>query len=165
MSGALLAGLAGGALLIVALLSRSDRRSPHPGHVFSPYGPRGGRLHEGADYEAREGDPVRTPWAGQVVRVQSKERWAQREPGPGRDAGAYVEIAHPSRGLVTRYLHLEDTPVNVGQLVAAGDVIGTIGRTGVQSSRTHLHFEVRVLQPDGSYGASVDPALYRLTNA
>lgn len=163
MSPALLLGLAGAALLGAVLLGGARRVLPHPGRVFSPYGPRGGRLHEGADYEAQEGDLVRTPWAGRVVRVQTRERWAQRAPGPGRDAGAYIEVAHPDRGLLTRYLHLDETPVKPGQTVEAGQVIGTIGRTGVETSRTHLHFEVRQLKGDGrSYGASFDPAHFHL---
>jgi murein DD-endopeptidase MepM/ murein hydrolase activator NlpD len=42
----------------------------------------------------------------------------------------------------TRYAHLSRIVVGVGQHVAAGDVVGYVGTTGVATG-PHLHFEVR----------------------
>ena len=68
------------------------------------------------------------------------------------ESGAYfIEILHSTAtngDFLTRYLHLEPddffeaTRQRVGQPVAAGERIGTIGNTG-WSTGHHLHFEVR----------------------
>jgi len=68
-------------------------------------------------------------------------------------SGHYVIINHNIGGYYTKYLHLKDVYVNVGQTVARGQKIGTMGNTGncypVPSpsnpyAGTHLHFELRV---------------------
>lgn len=53
----------------------------------------------------------------------------------------------------TYYGHLSKIPVNVGDKVAAGDVIGLSGSTG-NSTGPHLHYEVRI------NGSAVDPTKY-----
>jgi murein DD-endopeptidase MepM/ murein hydrolase activator NlpD len=60
-----------------------------------------------------------------------------------------VTIDH-GYGFATRYGHLDQYKVKVGQRVSRGDVIGTIGSTGY-STGPHLHYEVwrngKVLNP------------------
>jgi hypothetical protein len=40
------------------------------------------------------------------------------------------------------YFHLNSFRVVAGETVQAGQIIGTVGRTGVKVSGSHLHFEV-----------------------
>ena len=54
--------------------------------------------------------------------------------------GYYVVIDH-ANGYTTLYAHMSKLLVNVGDVVAQGDVIGLVGSTGV-STGPHLHFEV-----------------------
>jgi murein DD-endopeptidase MepM/ murein hydrolase activator NlpD len=73
---------------------------------------------------------VRAAAAGRVI-------WA----GPAGGYGLLVKIDHGG-GMETRYAHLSRNVVGVGQHVAAGDVVGYVGTTGVATG-PHLHFEVR----------------------
>jgi hypothetical protein len=45
-------------------------------------------------------------------------------------------------GIRSGYFHLNSFRVVAGQTVHAGEIIGTVGRTGVKISGSHLHFEV-----------------------
>ncbi len=60
-----------------------------------------------------------------------------------------MEIDH-GNGLSTRYGHLSEINVKVGQIIALGQVIGAVGSTG-RSTGPHLHYETRI---DGD---AVDP--------
>jgi murein DD-endopeptidase MepM/ murein hydrolase activator NlpD len=53
-----------------------------------------------------------------------------------------VEINHGG-GLATRYGHLSEIDVKVGDKIHIGQVIGKIGSTG-RSTGPHLHYETRV---------------------
>jgi murein DD-endopeptidase MepM/ murein hydrolase activator NlpD len=67
-------------------------------------------------------------------------------------SGAYgkrVDIQH-AEGFVTRYAHLQAIHVQVGQIIAPHQTVGTLGNTG-RSTGPHLHYEVifngRALHP------------------
>ena len=64
-----------------------------------------------------------------------------------------VKINHTGNNTSSLYWHLASYSVKKGDHVTRGDVIGTVGNTGV-SSGTHLHFEFR------QRGVPVDPAKY-----
>ncbi|MDQ6884582.1 MAG: peptidoglycan DD-metalloendopeptidase family protein [Candidatus Dormibacteraeota bacterium] len=75
--------------------------------------------------------------------------------------GTNIVINHPN-GLSTRYAHLSQVYVSVGQAVDRGQVIGQSGNTGC-SSGAHLHFGVYVtsswtaIDPFGWTGSFADP--------
>lgn len=104
---------------------------PLPGaHVISPFG--GARKnHVGTDLKTRPGDKIRAVFDG-VVRFS----------GSYSAYGNMIVIRH-SNGIETCYSHNAENLVHSGQSVRAGDVIGTVGRTG-RATTEHVHFETRV---------------------
>ncbi|MDE2471626.1 MAG: peptidoglycan DD-metalloendopeptidase family protein [Bradyrhizobium sp.] len=95
-------------------------------------------MHTGLDFRAAMGDPVRATANGKVASAG----WAG---GYGR----MVEIDH-GNGLSTRYGHLSEIAVKVGDPIKIGQVIGAVGSTG-RSTGPHLHYETRI------DGEAVDP--------
>ena len=91
------------------------------------------RAHQGVDYAAPIGTPVKAAGDGRI-----------RYAGPKGGYGNVVEIDH-SRGIVTVYGHLSrfarDT--HVGAHVSQGSIIAYVGMTGLATG-PHLHYEYRV---------------------
>jgi murein DD-endopeptidase MepM/ murein hydrolase activator NlpD len=114
-------------------------RKPVEGSVdmSSPFGVRTdpflgkAAMHTGIDLRGDIGEPVHATANGKVT-------MAGWEGGYGK----MVEIDH-GNGLATRYGHLSEIDVKVGQIVRIGQVIGKIGSTG-RSTGPHLHYETRV---------------------
>jgi murein DD-endopeptidase MepM/ murein hydrolase activator NlpD len=115
----------------------------------------GKRAHRGVDVDATIGEPVRAVADGVVqfagvdltgdhpalgLLPRQLKRWRNRTMGPG---GFFVRVTHAD-GVRSGYFHLNSFRVLAGQTVHAGEVIGTVGRTGVKDSGSHLHFEVHV---------------------
>ncbi|MFH1344819.1 MAG: M23 family metallopeptidase [Pseudomonadota bacterium] len=88
-------------------------------------------MHTGLDFRAAMGDPVRATANGKVV----TSGW---QGGYGR----MVEIDH-GNGLSTRYGHMSEIHVKVGDHIRIGQVIGAVGSTG-RSTGPHLHYETRI---------------------
>lgn len=104
--------------------------------ITSPFGPRvmyGSNFHYGTDLKLNYGDTVMAALPG-IVRVSRYDRGGY---------GNFVVVSHPN-GLETLYGHLSKRAVQVGDRVAAGDLIGLGGSTGY-STGNHLHFEFRFL--------------------
>lgn len=112
---------------------------PVVGVVSSPFGPRGTRQHDGIDIPAASGTPIVAAAGGRVVSA-----------GEMQGYGLTVLIEHDA-GVRTLYAHQSRLAVSPEQVVAAGEVIGYVGHTGV-SDGDHLHFELR-----GSDGVAIDP--------
>ncbi|MBD3763732.1 MAG: peptidoglycan DD-metalloendopeptidase family protein [Rhodobacterales bacterium] len=115
--------------------------------LTSPFGWRrdpkgaGSRMHEGVDFAASHGTPILAAGDGTVIQA-----------GWSSGYGRMVTIRHDF-GLETRYAHLSQIRVKVGDKVSRGDRIGDMGSTG-RSTGTHLHYEVR------SNGSPVNPMTF-----
>ncbi|MBM2713704.1 peptidoglycan DD-metalloendopeptidase family protein [Mesorhizobium caraganae] len=119
--------------------------NPAPGHsVTSPFGVRTdpilgtAALHSGMDFRAPIGMAAKVTAAGVVTKA-----------GWNGGYGRMVEVDH-GNGFATRYGHLSEIDVVVGQKLAAGDTIGKTGSSG-RSTGPHLHYEVR------HNGEAIDP--------
>jgi murein DD-endopeptidase MepM/ murein hydrolase activator NlpD len=95
-------------------------------------------MHTGIDFRGTVGEPVHATAAGTVTIA-----------GWSGGYGRMVEIDH-GNGLATRYGHLSEIEVKVGQVIKIGQTIGRLGSTG-RSTGPHLHYETRV------NGEAVDP--------
>ncbi|WP_016881569.1 MULTISPECIES: M23 family metallopeptidase [unclassified Rhodococcus (in: high G+C Gram-positive bacteria)] len=102
---------------------------PVSGTLSSGYGPRWGAHHGGIDIAAPIGTPIQSAADGEVISA-----------GPASGFGLWVRVRHDD-GAVSVYGHINEFIVNVGQRVAAGQQIATVGNRG-QSTGPHLHFEV-----------------------
>ncbi len=87
----------------------------------------------GVDLSAPQGSAINAAAAGTVI--------VSRVGGWNGGYGNYVVIDH-GNGVQTLYAHMSTGAVSVGESVARGQNIGTVGNTG-QSTGYHLHFEVR----------------------
>ena len=119
------------------LLSATPSIKPARGWFTSKFGyrisPFTGRpvMHNGLDIAASPGAPVFAPADGIVS-------YAGYDPGYGK----LVSIDH-GYGVITRYGHLSQISVEVGQRIKRRDLIAAVGNTG-RSTGPHLHYEVRV---------------------
>jgi murein DD-endopeptidase MepM/ murein hydrolase activator NlpD len=121
-------------------LRRAFLRSPVAyRHISSRFGGRyhpilrRWRSHQGTDYAAGYGTPVRATADGVVTRA-------------GRDGGYgnLIELRH-ANGIRTRYGHLSKFAkgVRAGQRISQEQTIGYVGSTGL-STGPHLHYEFLV---------------------
>ena len=116
------------ALWIVDTLS--EYKCPHQNDVYSKFGYRHRRRHQGVDLPLKTGTPVYAAFDGKV-------RISKRYKGYGN----LVVLRHDN-GLETFYGHLSKIYVKEDQWVNAGTIIGLGGSTG-RSTGPHLHFETR----------------------
>ncbi|MEK9914369.1 MAG: DUF5930 domain-containing protein [Paracoccaceae bacterium] len=107
----------------------------------SGFGPRWGRMHNGTDFAAPHGTPIRATADGTVVYVGWQSAY-----------GRLIKIKHDF-GIETRYAHLSKFRVKKGQRVSRGQHIGDMGNTG-RSTGTHLHYEIRI------GGKAINPMKY-----
>ena len=114
---------------------------PSSTRVTSDFGPRTSPTagassdHKGIDIGASSGSDIVAAAPGKVI----ISRYSS-------SAGYYISIDHGG-GLCTVYMHCSKLLVNVGDVVAGGDVIAKVGSTGI-STGPHLHFGVSL---NGSY--------------
>lgn len=88
-------------------------------------------FHQGLDISTGYGQPVHATAGGRIV-----------EAGRNGALGKMIEIDH-GFGRRTRYGHLSEFAIRVGDEVERGDVIGYAGATG-RATGSHVHYEVLV---------------------
>jgi murein DD-endopeptidase MepM/ murein hydrolase activator NlpD len=103
------------------------------------------RPHNGTDFGAPTGTPVRVVADGKVVRAT----WSG---GHGR----FVKVEHDG-GYATSYSHLARIDVKAGARVRQGQVVGTVGASGLATG-PHLHYQM------WHKGRFVDPLKVALPN-
>lgn len=89
------------------------------------------KFHAGMDFSANVGTPVYATGNGTVKSAGWEGLY-----------GKCIIIDH-GFGYVTRYAHLNQIKVRVGQKVVRGEIIGEVGTTG-KSTGPHLHYEVHL---------------------
>ena len=106
------------------------------------------RAHNGVDYAAKTGSPVRTTGNGTV-------HYAGRRNGCGNE----IVIKH-SNDYSTRYCHLSKfkSGIKKGTKVIQGETIGFVGSTGLATG-PHLHYEFKI------GNKHVDPVKLQLPSA
>ena len=106
------------------------------------------RSHNGVDYAASKGSPVRATGDGTIS-------FAQYNGGCGNE----IKIKH-SEDYTTRYCHLDkyNSRSKVGRKVKQGQTIGYVGSTGLATG-PHLHYEFHV------NGKHTDPLKVKFPNA
>lgn len=127
-----------------------DRAPFRYSHVTSEFNPnrlhpitRRVRPHLGVDLKGPHGTPIASTGVG----IVSFAGW---QGGYGR----IVIVQHPNQ-YETRYAHLSEIDVEIGQQVKRGQIIGKLGNSGL-STGAHLHFEVRIS------GTPYDPMTVKL---
>jgi murein DD-endopeptidase MepM/ murein hydrolase activator NlpD len=121
---------------------------PVNGYLTSSYGMRMHpvyhqyTLHDGTDFGASCGTPIRASAGGQVIAAYFNTGYGNR---------VIIDNGyHRGVGLATAYNHLSSYSTHVGENVSRGEIIGYVGSTGY-STGCHLHFMVF------ENGATVNP--------
>ena len=116
---------------------------------YYPYGTRGGEeeylIHHAVDIINPTGTTVIAVAPG-VVAYSGDDRSTALGPWTGFYGNAVMvglDRRHEGESLYVLYGHLSEVLVEKGQRVAPGDVLGTVGATGIALG-PHLHFEVRL---------------------
>ena len=106
------------------------------------------RAHNGTDYAAKRGSPVRTTGNGTI-------KYAGRRNGCGNE----IVIQH-TNDYSTRYCHLEKfhPGIKKGKKVSQGETVGYVGSTGLATG-PHLHYEFKI------GNKHIDPVKLKLPSA
>lgn len=129
-----------------------------PRLVLDDFGNRRGKKrgpgHQGVDLVSVTGEPIRAMASGRVVFAGvDLEGAGSKQLTPNEadafpsskmgNGGLYVAINH-GEGFRTYYMHMDSIAVQDWDQVEAGQIIGTVGRSGAAQSGAHLHLEFRV---------------------
>ena len=105
---------------------------PVRGEIITEFGPSQRGVHnDGVNIAASEGASVGAAAKGRVAFVGTNIK----------SFGKLVLVKHDG-GIITAYAHLGDISVKEGEIVTAGQSIGTIGKSG-RVDNPQLHFEIR----------------------
>jgi len=127
--------------------------APSISQRFLPQGASAKGEHKGFDVLVPSGTPVLAAANGEVSRVQTSFLY-----------GRQVMIDHGTTAagyrIQTRYFHLSEQQVAVGDRLQRGQVIGYSGLSGMAGGFPHLHFEVHRLGEDAVALSFLDPQLF-----
>ena len=136
-----------------------------PYTITSYYGYRWGSMHAAIDiYGPGHGSAIYAANNGTVIAASSGCVVGNSSCNGRR--GNFVTINHNNGNYYTIYMHMDKVQVSVGQTVARGQKIGTMGNTGEvypvptsssPYSGTHLHFGTYRGNPMVGAGAAFDP--------
>ena len=100
-----------------------------------------GAGHCGVDLVGDIGTPIRAVLDGIVLRANHN---------PDANGGRYIKLNHGEK-IMSYYMHLDTLSKGLkhGSVVSAGDVIGTLGDSDIETSPPHLHFSVATLNSAG----------------
>jgi hypothetical protein len=123
-----------------------------PGQFFAP--------HHGVDFSLPGGSNLVAVAAGTIYYAGND---LERLFGPQNDFYGNLVVLQLAQGYNGRavyalYGHMDQVAVQTGQAVGAGEVLGTVGATGVALG-AHPHLEVRLDNPD-SYWNTRNPELW-----
>ncbi len=114
-------------------------------HIIADFGPMRDpftgaiKRHYGIDFAVPRETPVLATAQGTVISAEKHKFWGNR-----------IQIRH-NKGFTTVYAHLGSMRVGRGRRVDRGDVIGTVGISGLTTG-PHLHYEIRL------NGKAINPA-------
>lgn len=103
----------------------------------------GARVHDAIDIMAPRGTPVVAAVGGTVEKLFTSKA-----------GGLTVYVRSPDRRTITYYAHLDAYAPGLreGQVLKAGDPIGTVGFSGnANPSAPHLHFAIMQTTPDSDW--------------
>lgn len=103
-------------------------RYPVDGTFTRGYNPGDG--HYGIDIATEQGTSFKAIADGAVV----NQNWTI-------NYGYVLHVQH-SDGVITVYKHAMSLSKSIGDIVLKGDILGTVGDVGMQSSGSHLHIEI-----------------------
>ncbi|MCT6925644.1 MAG: peptidoglycan DD-metalloendopeptidase family protein [Metasolibacillus sp.] len=138
----------------IPVVSSGTWTKPTSGRLTSGYGWRnigfGTEFHYGVDLANATGTPIVAATDGVVSYA-----------GPLSSYGNVVILTHSIDGQIftTVYAHLSGFNVGVGETVAKGQRIASMGSTG-RSTGPHLHFEIHIGPWRGQSVGSVNPLRY-----
>jgi hypothetical protein len=97
------------------------------------------KMHKGIDFTAPKGTKIQATGNGVVIKAVNQRS----------GFGKHVKIDH-GYGYVSVYAHMNSIDVKVGEEIKKGQIIGTVGSTGL-STAPHCHYEVHY------HGKAVNP--------
>jgi murein DD-endopeptidase MepM/ murein hydrolase activator NlpD len=134
---------------------------PHSG-LFGCVRDNDSRFHEGIDIKCIERDKKGNPLDAVSAVMDGEVVYFNNVAGNG-DYGRYIVLEHPRADVAvyTLYAHLSAIApgLKVGKIVAAGEVIGTMGHSGTEDiplERAHLHFEIGLRLSDDFQSFYID---------
>jgi len=132
---------------------RNSRRFAAPREGLRP--DECGAGHCGVDLGTEKGAAVMAAHDGVIERIERDPEVGGRRGNEGR----FIRINHRGGHVVSSYMHLDGirNDLRPGLPVKAGELIGTVGDTGVQHSGPHLHFAISIRRDANGEELFIDP--------